>query len=331
MDPKTFFKTIETELSATCFLIESRVFPDEDELPKCLKCNSSMKYFIKKSGNDQKIKARCSRCFSAKSITNYNSFFCNNESENCRVSGLNITKILHIIYEWTDDSSVIEAMGHCKASKPTIIHWYQRCRRLLAKQWENRSKMGGQNRLVQIDECLLRGKRKNNVGRLRLGDLNAARVEDASINSSRNYGRRLEGPWVFGLVEKLDDGALDARFFVVEKRDAATLESIITREVEIGSTIHSDEWRGYLNIWDYGYHHDTVNHTVNFINPETGANTQRIESLWTGLRLKIVKQMRGTINLEDHLIERSWRLRRKNDDLFESFIKILGECKQCEH
>jgi len=43
-----------------------------------------------------------------------------------------------------------------------------------------------------------------------------------------------------------------------------------------------------------GYIHETVNHSKNFVDPETGVNTQRIKSLWKPLRLKIVKKMCGT-------------------------------------
>ncbi|KAF0770466.1 DDE Tnp IS1595 domain-containing protein [Aphis craccivora] len=34
------------------------------------------------------------------------------------------------------------------------------------------------------------------------------------------------------------------------RRDSATLLPIIQREEEVGSTIHSDEWRAYSNLSD---------------------------------------------------------------------------------
>ncbi|KAF0761186.1 DDE Tnp IS1595 domain-containing protein, partial [Aphis craccivora] len=46
----------------------------------------------------------------------------------------------------------------------------------------------------------------------------------------------------------------DNRFFIVEKRDRATLLPIIQRE-EVGSTIHSDDWRAYSNLSDHADHH----------------------------------------------------------------------------
>jgi len=58
-----------------------------------------------------------------------------------------------------------------------------------------------------------------------------------------NLFTKIMGPWVFGLYCKQDDGVTDRTFFIVEKRDRATLLSIIQCEVEVGSTIHLDELR----------------------------------------------------------------------------------------
>ena len=34
-----------------------------------------------------------------------------------------------------------------------------------------------------------------------------------------NYGKKLTGPWVFGMCQKDENGVIDARYFIVEKRD----------------------------------------------------------------------------------------------------------------
>jgi len=75
------------------------------------------------------------------------------------------------------------------------------------------------------------------------------------------------------------DGDTARRFFIVYKRDRATLLPIIKREVEVGSKIHSDEWRAYRNLSDHGYVHKTVNHQLHFIDPETGLAIYRIANL----------------------------------------------------
>ena len=76
--------------------------------------------------------------------------------------------------------------------------------------------MGGPGKIIQVDECLLQGKRKANNCRFRSADLPYERLTDENdlnaSNTSRNYGSRLSGQWVVGLVEKLDDNASDALF-----------------------------------------------------------------------------------------------------------------------
>jgi hypothetical protein len=99
-------------------------------------------------------------------------------------------------------------------------------------------------------------KRKYHRGRLCVDDRTPATIithtspvssdieSDSSDDSEpvyKNYGFRVQGLWVFGLYCKRDYGVTDRRFFILEKRDRATLLPIIQREVEVGSTIHSDE------------------------------------------------------------------------------------------
>lgn len=71
----------------------------------------------------------------------------------------------------------------------------------------------------------------------------------------------------------------------------------------------SDQWRTYSQLSKgKDYDHLTVNHKYNFINPDNGANTQRIESLWGSLKNKIsaMKGVYGT-QLESYLWEWMWR------------------------
>ncbi|CAF1015223.1 unnamed protein product [Didymodactylos carnosus] len=104
--------------------------------------------------------------------------------------------------------------------------------------------------------------------------------DQTQANNNRNYGDRLDGPWIFGIAQPTAEG-YEARFFHVQRCDAATLLPIIWKNVYPGTTIWSDEWKAYSRLQTtYGYDHQTVNHSQNFIDPHTGCHTQLIETLW---------------------------------------------------
>ena len=60
-------------------------------------------------------------------------------------------------------------------------------------------------------------------------------------------------------------------------RNRATLTNILNAKLAANSVIHSDECRGYQNLPQHVpacISHNTVNHTYNFVDPNTGAHTQ---------------------------------------------------------
>jgi len=55
--------------------------------------------------------------------------------------------------------------------------------------------------------------------------------DEEEENPARNYGNRVQGPWIFGLSWKRGDGILERRFFKVDDRKKSTLLPIVLREV----------------------------------------------------------------------------------------------------
>ncbi|VVC43608.1 ISXO2-like transposase domain [Cinara cedri] len=87
-------------------------------------------------------------------------------------------------------------------------------------------------------------------------------------------------------------------FFKVENRDRNTLLSIILNEAKRDTTrIHSDKWRTYSTLNEHRFIHKTVNHSENFIDPITGAETQTIETLWRHVKNKYNIKTRGATNI----------------------------------
>ena len=64
--------------------------------------------------------------------------------------------------------------------------------------------------------------------------------------------------------------------------DPQRLMEVIKDHISPGSVIYSDSWKGYKHdeLLEAGFSHFTVNHRYHFVDPETEANTQKIERLW---------------------------------------------------
>jgi transposase-like protein len=95
--------------------------------------------------------------------------------------------------------------------------------------------------------------------------------------------------WIFGIG---DTSTIPATYFVTldPDRRAATLIPIIVEVCKPGSVIWSDEWRAYRKIEGFEFVHQTVNHSLNFVNPQNGVNTQTIEYIWNKLKRRLKKK-----------------------------------------
>ncbi|KAG0437814.1 hypothetical protein DMUE_3464 [Dictyocoela muelleri] len=65
---------------------------------------------------------------------------------------------------------------------------------------------------------------------------------------------------------------------IINDKKELTIVPIICSQVASNSTIWTDEHRAYSNLKDLFYDHKTVCHKYQFINYDTGANTQAVES-----------------------------------------------------
>ena len=87
--------------------------------------------------------------------------------------------------------------------------------------------------------------------------------------------------WVFGMV---DAGHIPALGYmeVVDQRDASTLLPIIRDHILPGTTIWSDMWAAYNRVSTLPgvSDHETVNHSIQFVNPRSGVHTNAIEAYW---------------------------------------------------
>ena len=228
---------------------------------------------------------------------------------------MGLRDISELVFLWVQDINATDAERLTGKSNHAVIDRYRLCRQVCAAVVEAQPKLlGTPEWLIQIDESYFAGRRKYNRGRLERGDL--------SLNEPTEENERPR--WVFGIYQS----PKKVRYWAVERRDADTLVPLITNTCEVGSVIHSDQWRAYNSLGKLGYDHHTVNHKTHFLDPESGAHTQGIERSWQDAKLKIVKKARGTPYIQEHLDEASWRqLHRDSDDIFVDFLKDVHMLK----
>lgn len=279
-----------------------------------------------------KLVLRCTKtgCQSHRSIRQKNRFFLGFPEDGAD-SRLELCQILEIIWYWLlelplDDVLILTRHSY---SRKTLVAWHKKCRKVCTAVIRQRGQLTGTElKPIQLDESKFGGHRKYNRGRFLAKDNEEQEIDPLveELLNNRNHGRVVSGPWVFGLTSRLDPS--DLRLFVVERRDRPTLERIIVEHCAKGSHIHSDEWRAYRHLNRIEYHHKTVCHQENFLDPVTGANTQAIERQWLELKEAINHKKRHVplANLQSHLDEYSWRRYRKErkTQLFTSFIKDVA-------
>lgn len=159
--------------------------------------------------------------------------------------------------------------------------------------------IGGVNTVVEIDESLF-SRRKNQVGRV------------------------LPTQWVFGGICRQTS---ESFLYAVPDRSANTLLPIIQECIRPGTTIMSDLWASYngINNLPEQYTHLTVNHSIQFVNPVNGANTQMIESNWNQAKIRNKRHF-GTARqmLDSYLCEFLWRQRIGEGNAFDIIIADMA-------
>jgi transposase-like protein len=213
---------------------------------------------------------------------------------------LTANQILLLGKLWLDKASIDTAISFTGHSGHTVGGFWRHFRQLVSSTLETEDDIiGGREVVVQIDETKL-GRRKY------------------------NRGHRVEGVWVVVGVELTESRKV---FIVpVEKRDAQTLREVIKAHVLPHSRIQTDLWKGYE--WleqDPDYTHQTVNHSIEFKNSETGVHTNIVEGTNGAIKRRISVRNRVRVGIEGHLDEFVWRRKHEKEALWECFISALRD------
>lgn len=216
-------------------------------------------------------------------------------------SNLNFATTLQFIYCWTKEyTSVKFCNDELQMGKNQTIDYCSYMREICAFDIMNNPVMiGGPGTTVEIDETLY-SRRKY------------------------NRGRQLPEQWVFGGICR---ETKECFLYAVPNRTRETLFSCITANIKPRTKILSDCWRAYGgigNLEGFEFEHLTVNHSENFVDTDTGAHTQMIESLWHTAKRRNQRQC-GTHRqmVDGYLCEFMWRQRQKNENLFDLILDLL--------
>jgi hypothetical protein len=259
----------------------------------CIQCN---KEFCLKETNvtADGFRWKCSGklCNKTSISIRKNSFFSN--------SKLPLQTLVLISYDWSRNVSVKEVAHEYNITKKSVIDWFRFIRDVCIEKMillNLGAKIGGPNLVVEVDETCV-SRRKNNVGRV------------------------TPTVWMIGGITRSE--RFEMFLEIVENRSASVLEDVICRNVEIGTTIITDKWRGYLNLNNCGYIHKTINHSRNFVDPDDPeVHTQRIESRWNAFkRFLRTKGTNKKQNNGEYMIE--YMYRKKFPLTFESLINDIS-------
>ncbi|XP_014790296.1 uncharacterized protein LOC106883699 [Octopus bimaculoides] len=234
----------------------------------CPSCGASMREVAKNNLSDGMIWSCGRPC--RKMISIRKGTFLDNSKLKCE-------QIIDILYYWAKGDLAKNLGQECRIANVAVTDWRNYCRDVCAEYYIAQNiKLGGPNRIVEIDES-------------------------AFVRRKYNVGHRVKTQWVFGALES------DTRrcFLVtVEDRSSDTLLEIIQDRILPGTTIISDLWRSYNTLNTLGYRHLTVNHSINFVDPVTFATTNHIESLWKHAKNRNKRENGTTRNSpQTHLIE----------------------------
>ena len=236
-------------------------------------------------------------------------------------SQISIGTILQIIWHFVHrltEKQCVQYTNISSKNNTTVVKWYAFSRNVCTTWFwkpENTPKLGGYGVIVEMDESYFPGKPKFNKGRS-LGD--ATWYDDEK--------------WGFGLTPR---GSLDVVIIQVpSNRSRKTLLPLIDKHCLPGTIFCSDGWKAYHKLREHlqleDIDHFSVNHSENYVDPESGAHTQTIEGVWRNCKDFLPSFGLKPAYLHTYLGTFCWYryCKQRKLDMFLHFLKCAAEIHQ---
>ena len=234
-------------------------------------------------------------------------------------SKLSIQSTLRIIWNFVhhlSEEQCKQFVGISTKTNHTVSEYYGDCRNI-CNSWirdpKNQPKLGGFGIIVEMDESYFPSQPKFNRGR-RLG---TTWSDDEK--------------WVFGLTPR---NSLDCILEQVpSNRSQKILLPIINKHCLEGTLFCSDGWKAYNCLADHleldDVLHYQVNHSKNYVDPNTGAHTQTIEGLWSHVKDFLPNHGMKPCDLGSYLGTFMWVrfCKQRKLDKFMHFLKCAAEIR----
>ena len=209
-------------------------------------------------------------------------------------SNLTLMEVMFLTYDIVRRVPAHAIQREHHYSSTTVAGWGRYCKEAMLEYVKGCSqRIGGPNKTVEIDES--------------------------------KFGRRKHGSgeqWVFGGVER-ESGKI---FLVpVQDRTANTLMAVISDWIEPGTTVISDCSAAYRGLEAHGYTHETVKRTIGFVDQQTGAHMNTIQSTWRHVKAFLNPYNRKgdyVYDLAQYMF--TARCTAENVDEFTKFIHIVA-------
>jgi transposase-like protein len=260
-----------------------------DGVPVCPNCNNNTTSFLT-TRKIWKCKA-CKKQFSVKVGTIF---------EDSPISlGQWLTAIWLIANAKNGISSyeIHRAIGVTQKSAWFLLH-----RIRLAMQAGSFEKLSG---VVEVDETYIGGRAFN---------MHSKKREALKWR----FGQRGHHTAVMGMVER--KGRVRGR--VVSDASKKSLQAELRENVEKGSTVITDEWKGYENL-DNTYVREVINHSVEYV--RDNVHTNSIENFWSLLK----RSIKGTYvsvspeHLQKYVEEQAFRYNERKGKDKDRFVEVL--------